>query len=43
LADLETAQTSGRIPRPVSTRTIEPARARAAETSNLQRKLKAKG
>jgi hypothetical protein len=37
------AQVSGRIPRPVSTRTIEPARALAAETLTLERKLKAEG
>jgi hypothetical protein len=32
-------QTSGRIPCPVSTRTIEPARALAAETLTLERTL----
>lgn len=37
LADLDTAQNSGRIPRPVSTHSIEPTRALAAETSNLAR------
>jgi hypothetical protein len=39
LADLDTAQNSGRIPRPVSTHSIEPTRAIAAETSNLERAL----
>jgi hypothetical protein len=39
LAALETVQVFGRIPCPLSTRTIEPARARAAETLTLERTL----
>ncbi|MEI7940305.1 MAG: hypothetical protein WCK27_26785 [Verrucomicrobiota bacterium] len=39
MAALETVQMFGRIPCPVSTRTLEPARALAAETLTLERTL----
>ena len=39
MAALETVQRSGRTPCPVSTRTIESARALAAETLTLERTL----